>query len=110
MHRQDDVLSNRPARERNPLLGQAAQDDARIGCSVDRIEPQYTFGKSDAAAHRGREECLFRREVAKDGGGCDVQIARDVGERRRGEALLRERHAGAVQDLIAADRRRPAHL
>ena len=110
MHRDDHVLRHRFARERNPLLGQLAQDDARIGRRVDVVETEDARRQRDASTHRGIEERLLRFEMAEQRGRSDVKLAGDIGERRCGEAFLREDDARGLEDLIAADGRRSAHL
>lgn len=110
MHRDHHVLGDRLARVRYPLLGQLAQDDSRIRRRVDFVEAEDARRQRDASAHRGIEEGLLRFEMAQQRGRRDMQLGGDIRQRRRGEAALGKHDACGVEDLIAADDRRAAHL
>ena len=110
MHAEHDVLHDGLTRERNPLLGQASKDDARIRRSVDGLELEDARGQLHAPAHGCVEERLLRVEMPQHGSGRDAEVAGDVGERRRREAFLREDGARGLKDLLAADGRWASHL
>lgn len=110
VHGEDEVLHDGRSGERHPLFGDAPEDDARIRRGIDVLELENAVRQLDAAAHGRFEQRLFRIEMTKDGGRSDAELACDIGERRRREALLREHAPGGVEDLLAADGRRPAHL
>jgi len=56
------------------------------------------------------EERVLGANVAKHRGGCDFQLAGDVGERRGFESLRREDVPGDAEELFAVDGRRASHL
>lgn len=90
--------------ERDELLGEAAQDDARIGIARRAAELLDIRGHADVRAAHGRgEEGLLGVEVAEDGGRRDAERPGDVGQRGAAESLLREDGAGGVEKLLAAD-------
>lgn len=102
----DDALD-----EGNDLLGEAPQDDTRIGRRVGRGQLQERGRQRNLArAERGVEEMLLGAKVAQDRRRGDLQNLGDVGEGRRSESALGECGAGGEKDLIAGDARWPAHL
>ena len=110
VHRRHEVLRDGLARERHPLLGHLSEHDARVAGGIDVLEPANAFRQRDAPAHRCVEQRLLRLEVPEHRGRSDVQLRGDIGERGSGETLLGEHGAGGVEDLVAADGRRSAHL
>lgn len=111
VHVHGDGRTDDGGHERDELLGEAAQDDARVGRGVDAGEvfDERRNGEGPRAHRRG-EELLLARAVAEEGRGRDVERSGDLGEGRRGEAALGERGPGGVEDLIAGDAGRAAHL
>ena len=111
VHVHGDRRTDGRGHERNELFGETAQHDARIGRRVDASEILDELRTGEGArAHRRREQLLLARAVTEDGRGRDVQRAGDVAEGGGGEAALGERGPGGVEDLIAGDARRAAHL
>jgi hypothetical protein len=112
MHGHDDAAGDDALGEGDELRGQAAQDEARVGVAGRRGELGDGRRNLDgrAAAHGLGEELVFRVDVAEQGGGGDAELAGDVGQGGGGEALRGEDAAGGVEELIAADARRPSHL
>jgi hypothetical protein len=110
--RDDDVAADHPLGERDELLGDAAEDRARIvrgggGCQGEDARRRLDDLR---AAHGFGEQRVLRPDVAKERGGGDVQLAGDIGQGGGGEALGGEDPAGGVEDLVAADARGAAHL
>ncbi len=111
MHVHGDGRADDGGHERNELLGEPAQDDLRIGRRVDAGQLLDELGDGERArAHRRREQLPLGRAVAEDRRRRDLQRAGDIGERGRREAAVGERSPGGVEDLIAGDARRAAHL
>jgi len=112
VHGHDDAAGDDVLGEGDELLGQAAEDDARVG--VARRGGQVGHGRRKldgrAALHGLGEERVLGVDVAQQRRGGDAELAGDVGERGRGEAFVREDAAGGVEDLIAADARGTTHL
>jgi len=110
MHLHGDGRAEDHADERNELLREAAEDDARISRCVGAREVLDERRHGDVPrAHRGVEQFLLRWEVAEDGRGRDGEIGGDVGKRGGGKPAVGERESRAVEDLRAADARRTAH-
>ena len=110
MHRDDEVLHDRRAREREPFLRDASQHDTRVCGRIHIRKVDEARGQLNARTHGRVEESLLGVEVPQHGRRSDLQLPGDVRERRRCEALLREELTGDLQDLLIADCRRPAHL
>jgi hypothetical protein len=110
VHAEHDVLDDRLARERNPLFRYMPKDDARIRRRVDCFEVDNARRQFDTAAHGRVEQRLLRLEVPEHRRRRDAEVGGDVGERGGREALLRERGARCLKDLLAADRRWTSHL
>ena len=110
VHAEHEMLTDRRFRERDPLFGDAAQDDARVRGGVDVLKVCDAGGQLNVAVHRGVEQGLFGVEVAKDGGSGDLQLRGDVCQRCGRESLLREDVTSCLKDLLAMDERRPSHL
>lgn len=110
VHVDDDVLGDDAAGERDELLGDPAQHDARVFRPVDGRQLHDERRRLDAAVHRLGEERAFRRDVAQDSGRRDVQLAGDVGQRGGLEPLRREDVSRGGEELFTGDSRRPAHL
>jgi hypothetical protein len=112
MHGHDDAAGDDALGEGDELLGDAPKNQARV--RVGRRAHQLANGGGDldglAAAHRLGEERVFGDGVAEQRGGRHAELAGDVGQGGGGEALGGENAAGGVEDLIAADARRAAHL
>ena len=112
VHGYDDAAGDDALGEGNELGGDAAEDDARVGLA--RRTHQIADGRRNldrlAAAHGLGEERVLGVDVAEERGGGDAELAGDVGQRGGGEALGGEDTAGGLDDLIAADARRAAHL
>jgi hypothetical protein len=110
VHAQHEVLNDRRAGERHPFFRDTSQDNARIGSGVDMVEVGDARGQLNVAVHRKIEQGLLGIEMTQNRRGRDVQLSRDIGERRRREALLREDFACSLEDLLTMDEWRPAHL
>jgi len=108
----DDVAADHLRGERDELLGDAAEDDARIFGGRGGGQRQDARRRLDdlRAAHGLGEERVLRANVAEERRGGDVQLAGDVGQGGGGEALGGKDAAGGIEDLIAADARGAAHL
>lgn len=97
--------------ERHELLGEAAEDDARVGRGIGRRQLVEKLRDLHVApAHRCGEELLFRGEMPEDRRGRDTDRPSNVGERRRGEAAVGERDARGLEDLLAVDAGGSAHV
>lgn len=112
MHGHHDASGDDALGEGDELGGDAAKDDARIGAGRRGGELSDGCGDLDrrAAVHGVVEEGVLGADVAEEGGGSHAELAGDVGERGGGEALRGEDAAGDVEDLVAGDAGRPAHL
>ena len=110
--RHHDVRADHPLGEGDELLGDAAEDRARIRRGRGGGELEDAGGGVDdfCAAHGLAEEGVFGIDVPEEGGRRDVQLAGDVGESGGGEALRGEDASGGGEDLLAPNARRPAHL
>ena len=102
VHVHGDVLADDFLDERDELLSDAPQDPARIGPGIDVFQADDERRRPrQARAHRRAEELLLRSGMTQDGSRRDVQLAGDVGERRRIEALRGEDAARGLQQLFA---------
>lgn len=111
VHLHGDGGADHVLHERHDLLGETAQDDARVCGAVDGRQLFDARRDGDLASARGGgEELLLRGEVPQKRGRRDADFAGHVGQRRAGEAARGEGPAGGVEDLIAADARWTAHL
>lgn len=111
VHLHGDGGADHALDERHDLLGEAAQDDPRIGRRVDRGQLVDTRRDGDLASARGGdEELLLRVEMPQERGRRDADVLRHVGEGGAGEPPGDEGPAGGIEDLIAADSRWTAHL
>jgi hypothetical protein len=113
VHGDDDAGADDPLGERHELLGDAAEDDARVGVGRRGGEVDDAGRRLEhraALLHSLVEQGVLRLDVAEERGGGDVELAGDVGEGGGGEALRREDAAGGVEELIAAEARRATHL
>ncbi len=111
VHLHDDGGADHALHEGHDLLGEAAQDDARIGRCVDGGQLFDARRDGDlAAAGGGGEELLLRLEMPQERGRGDADVLGHIGERGAGEAAGDEGPAGGIEDLIAADARWTAHL
>ena len=112
VHGHDDAAGDDALGKGDELRGQAAEDDAGIGVAGRGGQIGHGRGKLDgrAAAHGLGEEGVLRVDVPEQRGGSHAELAGDIREGGGGEALGGEDAAGGVEDLIAADARRPAHL
>lgn len=112
MHGHDDAAGDDALGERDELLGDAPEDDARIGLARRAHQFADRGGDFDrfAAAHRLGEERVLGDGVAEQRRGRHTELAGDVGQRGGGKALGGKNAAGSVEDLIAADARRATHL
>lgn len=108
----DDVAGDHLLGEGDELLGDAAEDHARIFGGRGRGQGEDAGRRLDdlRAAHGLGEERVLGADVAEKRGGRDLELAGDVGQGGGGEALGGEDAAGGVEDLIAADARGAAHL
>lgn len=105
-----DRRTDHGADERDDLVREIREHDARVALRIRRREIEDEIRQVDPArAHRRAEERLFRIEVPEDRGRRDPELARDVRERRAGEAARAERAASGVENLIARDARRASH-
>lgn len=97
--------------KRDELARKLPQHDSRILFARQRVEQVNRRRELDVAPlHRLEEELLLRLDVAEEGGGRHVQLARDIGQRRRFEALPREDAARRGEELGPLDRGRASHL
>lgn len=111
MHVHRDDGRDDPGQERDELSREAAEHDARILIAGERLEHVERGRQLDIAGlHRLDEELLLRLDVAEERGRRDVQLTRDVGQRRRFEALPREDGAGRGEQLGPLDGGRTSHL
>ena len=111
VHVDGDDGRDRARQERNQLLGEGLEDDARILGAGERIELQQGGRQLDVAPlHRLEEEALLRLDVPQQRGGGHVQLARDVGEGRGLEALLREDPPRCGEQLGPLNGCRASHL
>jgi uncharacterized membrane protein YccC len=111
VHEDGDVLADDFLGERDESLSDATQDDARIGSRVDTVEledEQRRLG--EPGSHRRAKELLLRARVAQDSSGRYAQLASDVCQRRRIEALGCEHAPCRFQQLLPGNSCRPAHL
>lgn len=108
----DDLRADHRLGEGNELLGDAAEDRARVGVAGrgGKVEDAGRRLDPGAAAHRLGEERALRLDVAEEGGGGDAELPGDVRQRGRGEAFGGEDAAGGVEELIAAEARWASHL
>lgn len=110
MHLHRDRGADDRADERDELLREAAQHDARIGRGIDARElVDERRDDQIARAHRRGEKLLLGREMAQDRRRGDLQLRGDVRQRRAGEAALGEGRAGGFEDLLAGDARWTSH-
>jgi hypothetical protein len=112
VHGHDDAAGDDALGEGNELLGDAPEDHARIGLGGRAHQIANRSGDFDrlAAAHRLGEERILGDGMAEQSGGGHAELAGDVGQRGGGETFGGENATGGVEDLIAADARRTAHL
>ena len=110
VHEDGEVLAQDALRKRDELLGNVAKHDPRIRTGIDRRELHDEPRRLHRQMHRLGEQLLLRRDVTEDGRRSDLQLARDVGERRRLIAFRGEDVARDGEELIAVDGRRTAHL
>jgi hypothetical protein len=112
VHGHDDATGDDALGEGDELRGNAAEDDARVGLAgrARQIADRRRNLDGLAAAHRFGEERVFGVDVAQERGGGDAELAGDIGEGGGGEPLGAEDATGGVEDLVAADARRAAHL
>jgi hypothetical protein len=110
--RHDDMAADHPLRERHELLGDPAQDHPRVfGTRRGRQNEDAGRRLDDLrAVHGFGEQLILRPDVAEERRGGDAQLAGDVGQGGGGEAFGGEDAPGGVEELIAADARRAAHL
>ena len=110
MHLHGDRGADDRAHERHELLGEVTEHAARIRRRIDARElGDERRDLNRACAHRGSEQILLRGKVTQDRSRRDAQFLRDVGERRRCEPARGEDFARGLEDLFAADARRPSH-
>ena len=111
VHEDDDVLREDMLCERDELLGDAPQNDARVGRGcVDRRQLHDEWRRLDGQMHCLGEESVLRPNVTKDRRRRDVQFAGDISQRRPFKAFLGEDASRHGEQLVSRDRRRPAHL
>jgi hypothetical protein len=110
MHINRDVFRDDLFHERDETLRDGAQDDARVGSSVDLCQLQDEIGGGrHPPSHRETEELLFRVDMAQHGSRRDAQLRCNIGERRPLEPLYCEDPPGGFKKLLSRDPRRPAH-
>ena len=110
VHEDGDVLGEDALGEGDELLGDAAEDDARIGGCVDGLERDDERRRLGRQMHRLGEERVLGANVAQHRGRGHLQLAGDVGERGRFEPLGGENVPGHAEELLAIDGRRASHL
>lgn len=110
VHEDGDVRGDRVLHERDELLGERAEDDARVGGRIDALQRIDEFRHPDLPRPHGLgEQRLLRIDVAEDGGGGDAELLRDVGERRGLEALRGKDLGGSGEELVSGDAGRASH-
>lgn len=110
VHLHRDRGADDAADERDDLMREVTQHDARVFGSVGGGEIVEEGRDHGAARHRAHEELLLGREVAQDRGGGHAEGAADVGEGGAVEAAGDEDRTGSVEDLVAGDARWASHL
>lgn len=112
MEGDDEMRGNDRPRERNELLGHAAEHDARIGRGVDarQLLDDRREAHLLAGGHALGEQTLLRRNVAKDRGRRHAERRGDVGKRRRFEAPGEKNPARGLEELVSRDAGATAHL
>ncbi|HEX2121575.1 MAG TPA: hypothetical protein VHL59_08030 [Thermoanaerobaculia bacterium] len=111
VHLHGDGGADHVLHEWHDLLGEAAQDDPRIGRRVDGRQLFDAWRDGDlASAGGGGEELLLRFEMPQERGRRDADVLRHVGERGAGEPAGDKGPSSGIEDLIAADSRWTAHL
>jgi hypothetical protein len=109
VHGDDD--RQHAAEERDELAREVAEDHARIFVAARGIEIANALRQLDlTAAHRVGEELLLGACVPEHRGRRDLQLAGDVGERRRFESLARKHAPRNVEKLLPLNRCRATHL
>lgn len=111
VHVHGDGGTERVRGEGDHLLGEAAQDQPRVGGGVgirELVEKRWQI--EVARAHRGGEQLLLRGEVAEDRRRGDAQGLGDVGEGSGVEAAPGKGVPGGVEDLLLRDAWRAAHV
>jgi hypothetical protein len=110
VHVDGEVLGDGARDERDELLGQAAEDDARVLGAAGGLQPDDARRQLDVARAHGRgEKGLLGRRVAQDRGRRDAELRGDVGEGGGLEALRGEDAPGGLEELFAGDGRWAAH-
>jgi len=112
VHVDSNVLRHDPLRKRHEVLGDGAQNLARIGRrGIDERQLQdERRGRRDIRLHGCPKERLLRLEVTQHGRGCDTYDGGDVRERRGIETLLAEDVPRGLKQVISGDACWPAHL
>ena len=112
VHVNGDVLRHHTLRERHEVLGNGAQNLARIGRGgVDerQLQDERRRGR-DARLHGLMEEGLLRLEMAQHGRRRHAHDGSDVRERGGIKAFLAEDLAGCLKQILPGDTWWPAHL
>jgi hypothetical protein len=111
MHVDRDVFADRLLQKGNRLRSQPPENDAGIVAGVRSRQFENEVGRGHARrTHRLGEKSLLAVGVAEQSGGRHLQLAGNVGERCGLESLLGEDPSRGLQELMALDRRRAAHL
>ncbi|HEX3581766.1 MAG TPA: hypothetical protein VH087_08380 [Thermoanaerobaculia bacterium] len=111
MHVNGDHCRDDSGEEGDELAREPAQHDARIFFARQAIElPDRRRQLDVSVLHRLEKERLFRLDVAEEGCRRNVQLARDVRQRRGFESLSGEDAARHRKQLGALDRCRASHL
>lgn len=110
MHEDGDVRGDRVLHERHELLGEGAEDDARVGGRIDALQGIDELRHFQLPRTHGLgEEGLLRIDVAEDRRRGDAELFGDVGQRRGLEALRGEDVRSGGQKLFAGDAGRASH-
>ena len=113
VHRQHEAGGDHALHERNEAFCEIAKNDASIAVrGVDGRQVEHALRRLNVVGplHRGAKESFLGGSVTEKGCRGDAQLRCDLGKRRGRESLGREDTSGTVQQLIAADGRRSAHL
>ena len=112
VHVDGNVLRHYTLRERHEVLGEGAQNLARIGRGGidERQLHDERRRRRDIRLHGRPKEGLLRLEVTQYGRGRHTHGGGDIRERGGIEALLAEDVTRGLKQVISRDARWPAHL
>jgi hypothetical protein len=110
-HVDGEVFGDGPLDEWNELLGQPAQDDARIGGRIDggKLRDERRDGNAGRPHGLGEQRPLARH-MPQNRRRSDLQLRCDIGEGGGLEALGCKDPPRRIEELLAPDDRWPSHL